>query len=135
MRVGAHPDDSGPSGADTRRVPLPPTVYLKAVTHAPRHGLTSLLVAAVDRWCDLLDVRRFSNMALALRFELRRDRAGQLVGALDALPLELSSASRDALDTLDGDDAGDDVVTAALHVTFLRPEPTDLRIRVPAVPG
>lgn len=118
--------------------PSPPALRLRlsAITTAPRHAVVEGLTAALGAVGWILDFRQFSNMALAVQFEVPPEGAARLRAALEGLPISLDAASGEALARLERTPAGDlpDTVPGSVNVVFVHSEP-DLRIPVPAVPG
>lgn len=109
---------------------------LAAVTAHPRHELVAQLVAVLNGLGAVLDSHPFSNLALAVDFEVSGPRAAQLRTALLALPMAFSNASLEVLTAL-GETSVADLpaeITGSLNVTFVHHEP-DLRLPIPAVPG
>jgi hypothetical protein len=94
------------------------------------------LTAALGVVGWIVDFRQFSNMALAVQFEMPPASAAGLRRALEPLPLTLSAATAEALARLESAPPSTlpDPVPGSVSVTFVHSEP-DLRIPVPAVPG
>lgn len=111
-------------------------LQLAAVTQHPRHALVALLVDALNSVGSVLDSHPFSNLALAVQFEVSAQRVVELRPALLALPLSFSRASITALDSLETIPESEVPVDmlGSIHITFVHNEP-DLRMHIPAVPG
>lgn len=119
-------------------VPPPglPPLRLTAVTAHPRHAFVTQLVVAVNAHGSVLDSHPFSNLALAVDFEVSSLRLAAFSAALLALPMSLSDPSLKALAQL-GEvplPALPEVITGSLNITFTHAEP-DLHMHIPAVPG
>jgi hypothetical protein len=109
---------------------------LAAVSAHPRHALVAQLSAVLNDLGSVLDSHPFSNLALAVQFEVSPRMVPQLKPALLALPLAFSDASLAALNALEQAPAAElpAELTGSLNVTFVHHEP-DLHQHIPAVPG
>ncbi len=115
--------------------PLPP-LRLAAISSHPRHELVERLEGVLRDLGWVLDSHPFSNLALAVRFEIPQANLPRLRPALRALPWALSEASLGTLEDLERMPLADlpEDLPGSLHVTFVHAEP-DLRGEIPAVPG
>lgn len=104
---------------------------LSAISSRPRHELVGQLTAVLNELGWVLESHPYSNLALAIHFEISAGNVPKLRPALVALPLAWSDASLDALAGL-ADLPGD--LQGSVHVTFVHSEP-DLHRDIPAVPG
>jgi len=113
-----------------------PPLQLAAVTSHPRHAFVTQLTVALNDLGSVLDSHAFSNLALAVHFELSPRAVPRVKGTLLALPMALSDASLERLDRLVAMPDSDltETLSGSLQVTFAHPEP-DLRMVIPAVPG
>lgn len=109
---------------------------LAAVTAHPRHSLVAQLTEVLNRVGSVLDSHQFSNLALAIQFEVSVRKRSQLRPSLLALPMSFSDSSLTALDTLERapDSQLPAEILGSLHITFAHHEP-DLLMHIPAVPG
>ncbi len=111
-------------------------LQLAAVTAHPRHALVAQLTEVLNGVGSVLDSHQFSNLALAIQFEVSVRKRSQLRPSLLALPLSFSNSSLTALESLER--APDSQLPADilgnLHITFAHQEP-DLRMHIPAIPG
>jgi hypothetical protein len=108
-------------------------LFLQATTHRPRVAMTASAEDAISRsggW--VLDHRLFSNIALALAFEVPADGLTALGDALRTSGWTLAPASAARLAAGSVGESGD--LTGFLHLTFVHDEPDVLR-EVPQVPG
>jgi hypothetical protein len=114
----------------------PVPLRLAAVSAHPRHALVAQVSAALNDLGSVLDSHPFSNLALAIDFELSPRQVPRLRPTLLALPLAFSDASLAALAALDEVPAAElpTELTGSLNVTFVHQEP-DLHQYIPAVPG
>jgi hypothetical protein len=109
---------------------------LAAVTAHPRHALVAQLSAALNQLGSVLDSHAFSNLALAIDFDLSQRQVPHLRPTLLALPLAFSDASLAALAALEQVPVAElpAEITGSMNVTFVHHEP-DLHQHIPAVPG
>lgn len=109
---------------------------LAAVSSHPRHALVGQVLEALNELGWVLDSHPYSNLALAIHFELSSRQLHRLRAGLTALPLKLSESSLAALAELEGAPAMElpEAVPGSLHLTFQHAEPV-LRSEIPAVPG
>lgn len=109
---------------------------LSAISSRPRLELVGQLAAVLNELGWVLESHPYSNIALAIDFEISAGNVPKLRPALVALPLAWSDSSLDALAgierTLLADRPGD--LQGSVHVTFVHAEP-DLHLDIPAVPG
>ena len=109
---------------------------LSAVSSHPRHELVSQLAAILNDLGWVLESHPFSNIALAVHFEVSALNIPKLRPALTSLPLAFSASSIEALTHLENTPIADlsKEITGSVHVTFVHSEP-DLHDDIPAVPG
>jgi hypothetical protein len=112
---------------------------LSGVTTHDRHAVVAALTEVLNEVGWVVDFKQFSNVALAVQFELSPPSAARLQGLLDRLPLHLSPESLEALTALSSppppEGAGDpDPLPGSIHLAFVHSD-GELRIPVPAVPG
>ena len=109
---------------------------LSAISSRPRHELVGQLTAVLNELGWVLESHPYSNIALAIDFEISAGNLAKLRPALMALPLAWSESSLDALTeferTASADRSSD--LQGSVHVTFVHSEP-DLHLDIPAVPG
>ena len=111
-------------------------IKLSAVTSHPRFALVGEVSAVLNELGSVLDAHPFSNLAMAIHFEVSPRGVAQLKPALLALPMSLSNASLEALDTL-GTIPSQELppeILGSLNITFVHDEP-DFHMPIPAVPG
>lgn len=129
---------TAPIGPPTHRpVPQPEDpLRLAAVSAHPRHALIGQLVDALNDLGWVLESHPYSNLALAIHFELSPRQLSRLRARLAGMPLVLSDPSLAALARLEATPVAElaDPVPGSLHITFLHSEP-DLHSEIPAVPG
>ena len=94
------------------------------------------LTAVLNELGWILASHPYSNIALAIDFEMSAQGPSRLRSALAALPLALSDASLEALARLENTPVPElpDGIAGSLHITFVHSEP-DLHLEIPAVPG
>jgi hypothetical protein len=111
-------------------------IRLSAVSSHQRYALVSALTATLNELGWVLDHQQFSNLALTVTFEIALENVPRIRAGLNALPLELSDESLEAMAALEGASATalPDPVPGSIHLAFVHSDP-DLRVRVPAVPG
>lgn len=116
------------------RPPLP--LKLSAVTSHSRFSVVAELTAALNALGSVLDSHPFSNLALAVHFEISPGNLAKLRPALLALPLSLSDASLEALAAVEALPPGElpPDLPGSLNITFVHSDP-DYRMPIPAVPG
>lgn len=109
---------------------------LAAVSNHPHHNLVSRILEVLTESGWVLDAQPYSNLALAIHFELSRGHVPGVAARLTALPMALSDPSLAALSRLEGSPILDlpETIPGALHITFRHLEP-DLHAEIPAVPG
>lgn len=115
--------------------PAPP-LRLAAVSTHPRHDLVGQVLAALNDLGWVLASNAFSNLGLAVHFELSPRQVPRVMARLTALPMVLSDPSLAALTSLENTPAQDfpEGIAGSLHITFRHSEP-DLHSEIPAVPG
>ena len=116
---------------------MPPrSLRLSGVTAHDRHEVVAGLTEVLNEAGWIVDFRQFSNMALAVQFELSPREAPRFRELLATLPVKLSTESLAALAAMESSPVAQlpDPLPGAIHVTFVHSE-GDLRIPVPAVPG
>jgi hypothetical protein len=111
-------------------------IKLSAVTSHSRYSLVAGLTAALNELGSILDSHQFSNLALAIHFEISPRSVPKLRPALLALPMSLSNASLEALDVIEKAQSSELPVeiTGSLNITFVHNEP-DFHMHIPSVPG
>jgi hypothetical protein len=87
----------------------------------------------------VLDHYHYSNLAIALTFEIGPKHLGALLDRLHDARIGLTAASHDELSRLaktprDVTSGLEDSISGSLHLLFVHDEP-DLRRDVPAIPG
>ena len=109
---------------------------LAAVSSHPRHDLISRITGVLTESGWVLDARSYSNLALAIHFELSRRQLPGMTARLAALPMAWSDPGLAALSRLEGIPPPDlpETIPGSLHITFRHLEP-DRPSEVPAVPG
>jgi len=111
-------------------------LQLAAVTSHSRHALVSQLTEVLNNLGSVLDSHQFSNLALAIHFEISAQRVSHLRPSLLALPMSFSDSSITALETIERAQASElpaDIL-GSINITFAHNEP-DLLMHIPAVPG
>ena len=111
-------------------------LQLAAVTSHPRHSLVAQLTEVLNHVGSILDSHQFSNLALAIQFEVSARSVALLRPELLALPLSFSNASLTALEAIENaqDSELPAEILGSIHITFAHHEP-DLPMHIPAVPG
>jgi len=111
-------------------------IKLTAVTSHSRYALVAELTTALNELGSVLDSQQFSNLALAIHFEISARNMPNLRPALMALPMSLSNSSLEALDSLENAESEElpSEIAGSLNITFVHNEP-DFRMHIPAVPG
>lgn len=109
---------------------------LAAVSSHPRHTLVCRILEVLNEAGWVLDARPYSNLALAIHFELTRGQLAGVAARLTALPMAWSDPSLAALSRLEETPIPDlpETIPGSLHITFRHLEP-DLHAEIPAVPG
>jgi hypothetical protein len=111
-------------------------LQLAAVTTHPRHSLVAQLTEVLNRVGSVLDSHQFSNIALAIQFEVSARGVSQLRHSLLALPLSFSNSSITALETIENAQGSElpSEILGSINITFAHNEP-DLLMHIPDVPG
>lgn len=111
-------------------------LQLAAVTSHPRHSLVAQLTDVLNNLGSVLDSHPFSNLALAVQFEISAQKVAQLRPSLLELPLAFSNSSIAALETLEKVPASalPGEIVGSISITFAHNEP-DLHMHIPSVPG
>ena len=111
-------------------------IKLSAVTSHSRFGIVAELTSTLNELGSVLDSHQFSNLALALHFEISPRNASKLRPALLSLPMSLSNSSLEALTAFENAPFEDlpPEITGSLNITFVHNEP-DFHMHIPAVPG
>jgi len=111
-------------------------LQLAAVTTHPRHSLVAQLTEVLNTLGSVLDSHQFSNLALAIQFEVSVQRVSQLRPSLLALPMSFSNSSITSLETLENAPGSElpAEILGSINITFAHNEP-DLLMHIPAVPG
>jgi len=114
----------------------PLSLRLSAVSSHPRHGLIRQLASVLAEHGWILDSRPYSNLALAIHFEVSAGNLASLCTALVSLPMAFSEPSLGQLSRVGNTPAAalPEVIAGSIHVTFMHSEP-DLHQEIPAVPG
>jgi hypothetical protein len=111
-------------------------LQLAAVTSHPRHFLVAQLTEVLNNLGSVLDSHQFSNLALAIQFEISAQKVSQLRSSLLALPMSFSNSSITALEAIEKaqDSELPAEILGIINITFAHNEP-DLLMHIPAVPG
>lgn len=111
-------------------------IKLTAVTSHSRFALVAELTTLLNELGSVLDSHQFSNLALAIHFEISARHVSRLRPALLALPMSLSNSSLEVLNSIEATelDAFSSEVPGSLNITFVHNEP-DFHMHIPAVPG
>jgi hypothetical protein len=111
-------------------------LQLAAVTTHPRHSLVAQLTEVLNKVGAVLDSHQFSNIALAIQFEVSARKVSRLRPSLLALPLSFSNSSIMALETIENAKGSElpEEIFGSINITFAHNEP-DLLMHIPAVPG
>ena len=111
-------------------------IKLTAVTSHSRFTLVTERTAALNDLGSVLDSHQFSNLALAIHFEISARNVPKLRPALVALPMSLSNSSLEALDSIEKVEFEElpSEIAGSLNITFVHNEP-DFHMHIPSVPG